>query len=730
MAKAIYIPYKGVFGGAESITTTLEWFNDASELVFLWVFPDGKGTQKVYTTATNAGSVTVSGTTVTISSIQDEAGESAIEVFVYRRSAVSTRAVEDSEMIPLKAMLTELEELYLAVEDVRIEVDKAIRMPEWENTEPHLMAREFRKGKAMGFDALGNPVCGILNIPELSDYLTLLNTLKDDLRNTHKQLTEQLDAHYEGLKGDLDKIKADTQSIHDATQNLHDAAEDFRDQCGDLLVEVGKLHTNTQLVLVECERILASIKKYEYRVVTREAYETLVESGNTEANVIYFVRGTVDVGKLVLEWLEKGVGETPQNLENFQTFIIEKVTNDIKDLEASTAEELLNRPTKIEVESAISESEERTNEKIDEALGSILSDIGSLTVATTEQAGVSKLGTGFVAEDGSAPVGVDENGRLCIPSIPEHMAALFKPASDGEVIGMARLGKALLACNDGDNGGYYAGGSATTARNWTQWLTRYQWNRIRAYGNTNGIYEDFYLVPGGDGENTRNVIARKKDLISAVLESPVLIDGKAGVVGKVLCPAISNQANTYGYYGTLGNLGCSSDNVFLTELSFYKRGNHNGNNVSTPLYLRVLRVVDGEWEIACESSNTITASSFAEGDAMTWQMTSHDTRGPISSTENIAIVFVTSTSHIASTSVSFGCKTSSIAGALLSAIPSSATTAPSVATGFAPAIDVAFCTTIPLVKTSDLDNYVPKSDYDVLLARVEALEAAQNTTEG
>ncbi|MBQ9739773.1 MAG: hypothetical protein IJV91_02425, partial [Kiritimatiellae bacterium] len=391
---------------------------------------------------------------------------------------------------------------------------------------------------------------------------------------------------------------------------------------------------------------------------------------------------------LVLEWLEKGVGETPQNLENFQTFITEKVVNDIRDLEASTSEALLNRPTKIEMEAAIAESEERMSAEMDGAFNSILESLSNLPVATVEVSGTGKLATEATIPDTAGPVGMTANGAFAVPFATDTQGGVIRTGGNGVGLSNNVLVLNLRTNHSGlnfQNRGLYV--NVATNDHPTA-------GTVEPVGtDTNGRL----CVPG----IKIDTISRKAEAVSGVLTSPVLIEGRIGVESKVLCSAITNQASTYGYYGTLENLGCASDsNVFITALTLYRRSDYTGYNVSTPVFLRVLRAVDGAWTVAYESTHTLTAADFAENDAMTWNMANKDGRGAIPSGETIAIVQVHQNSLIASSTIPFGCKTASISGSMATAM-SADPSAVSVAS-YAPAIDITFCTTVAIPKDSDV----------------------------
>lgn len=76
-----------------------------------------------------------------------------------------------------------------------------------------------------------------------------------------------------------------------------------------------------------------------------------------------------------------------------------------------------------------------------------------------------------------------------------------------------RHGKVIfITSDDNDNGGIYIGGSESTRISWMQRLSRFQWDKIRAYGNTNRVYEDYVLTPKEDGSNADKQIARMQDL--------------------------------------------------------------------------------------------------------------------------------------------------------------------------------------------------------------------------
>ena len=94
----------------------------------------------------------------------------------------------------------------------------------------------------------------------------------------------------------------------------------------------------------------------------------------------------------------------------------------------------------------------------------------------------------------------------------------------------AKHGKSLLASQNGEDGGFYVGANKSVRRSWTQYLTRYRQTGVRAYGATNGEYEDYLFAPRTEADEPLRV-ARMKDIPAA---------------GGTLTVAAENELNLYG----------------------------------------------------------------------------------------------------------------------------------------------------------------------------------------
>lgn len=231
-----YAPYKGVFTDGDSITATLDWFNEAEELYFVWAFGLGVYEPMDYRTAVDAGAVTVSGKTVTLKRlVKDEAD--ARTVFVFRRSLLTTAAEQTSlDAIPLAAMLAELEELRRCAEDAKVEAQKALRVPETDQDTTHFTDRETRAGQIAGFDDRGNPAVGkaVRQIQEIFELFEKMLALYEEMKETFEAFKEELaawEAEFrawaEGFRGEMEKLYDETMSVYKDVKAIYEKLKDW-----------------------------------------------------------------------------------------------------------------------------------------------------------------------------------------------------------------------------------------------------------------------------------------------------------------------------------------------------------------------------------------------------------------------------------------------------------------------------------------------------------------------
>ena len=486
--------------------------------------------------------------------------------------------------------------------------------------------------------------------------------------------------------------KSIAEKIAEAQQNFESLKEHSTALKREFSLELSaKFEELRALIALEGQKIIDEIKSYRYEVLTREKYEQRKAEGTLESDVIYFVRGTVDVGKLVLEWLEKGVGQIPENQEAFQQLITEQLSNEIRDVRADMTEGFSERPTQTEIEDALREFKESTSEDVGAQLQTVANAINAETQRAQE------------AEAGLVPYLPANNS--------DDMSGIF--------------GKTVFAIGDGDRGGFRVAGSQSSRANWTRYLLAMLWNKIRAYGSTDGQYEEFVFTVAGGANDEQNKVIRRKELSEFKTEAftnPVLREAYVGVPAKVLCPEITGDADVRGFFGMLGELLRVSGecNISPTAITAYKRGSGGTTLADMQRFLRVLRydAETGEWRVAFESTNTIRQSDYGSGEAMTWQMVNKDGRGAIPSSEQVAIVQTGAATNIATATDAWGVKVSShVSGAILPGQDLVAANRQS----YAPALDIAYDAVDLLA-----DKFVSTSDYDALVARVAALEATRS----
>lgn len=174
-------------------------------------------------------------------------------------------------------------------------------------------------------------------------------------------------------------------------------------------------------------------------------------------------------------------------------------------------------------------------------------------------------------------------------------------------------GKSLLASQNGEYGGFYVGANKSVTRAWTQYLTLYQQTGVRAYGATNGEYEDYLWSPRTDADEPLRV-ARMKDFDRIV--NPTLVVSTAGE--KTEEP--NENANMTAWVGTLGALkGLDADDataIVPDAVSVWRRTSGTTVNATLNMRMKIMRwdEASGAWAIAAKSKETRMWSNFANGE--------------------------------------------------------------------------------------------------------------------
>ena len=177
----------------------------------------------------------------------------------------------------------------------------------------------------------------------------------------------------------------------------------------------------------------------------------------------------------------------------------------------------------------------------------------------------------------------------------------------------AKHGKALLASQSAEDGGFYVGANRSATRAWTQYMTRYRQTGVRAYGETNGEYEDYLWAPRTEDDEPLRV-ARMKDFDRIV--NPTLVVSTEGE--KTEEP--DENANITAWIGTLGALkGLDADDataIVPDAVSVWRRTGGTTVNGTLNMRMKIMRwdEASGAWAIAAKSKETRIWNDFADGE--------------------------------------------------------------------------------------------------------------------
>ena len=177
----------------------------------------------------------------------------------------------------------------------------------------------------------------------------------------------------------------------------------------------------------------------------------------------------------------------------------------------------------------------------------------------------------------------------------------------------AKHGKSLLASQSGEDGGFYVGANRSATRAWTQYMTRYRQTGVRAYGATNGEYEDYLWAPRTEDDEPLRV-ARMKDFDRIV--NPTLVVSTEGE--KTEEP--DENANMTAWIGTLGALkGLEEDDasaIVPDAVSVWRRTKGTTVNGTLNMRMKIMRwdEASGAWAIAAKSKETRIWNNFANGE--------------------------------------------------------------------------------------------------------------------
>lgn len=680
----MYLIKRVYVSAGTSADLVVDWEHTVEELYF-WAFPDDFLQTSVQAESGTVESWIQAGkcTQLTRDTYRFKGGfVCGYTVFIARKSDVSTEPkLELGAAFPLASLIQAIGELTKRAEEDAQEILRALRVPEAEG-KMIVPMKEVRAGKILAFDKYGNPIVGLRELEEIS-----------------------------GLLEEIERLKSYF------TEQLRIALQEIRD------------------TLARINEIYAEILKYRYVVLTREEYDALAEAGELKSDVIYFVKGTRDLG-IEFKGLEERVAELSQrhaaDVANAQARIaaLDEVSsalsgaiNSVKklqeDLAAGVDAKLAGAAGEITaikaavaaVNAALEEIPAQIESKVSESTSSALAEeaaqreslAAQLAAEAAERAEadatlVSRANAlaekdaaidaqlaaletriealpdgGEMWEAVSEGLVVEAAAREALQAEMNENFAKFEGASSASEPG-AKHGKSLLASQDGENGGFYVAGNAAATRSWTQYLTRYQQRRLRVYGGTTGEYEDFVLL-ASNAEEERNKIARQKDFERIV--DPTLV--VSGVGEKTEEP--DNNADGVAWYGTLGELaglGSSDASPLVPQsISVWRRTSGTTVNGTLNIRMKIMRwdADAGAWAVAALSTTTRVWNNFANGDEIKFPFAwSGD---GIPANEKILIGFVRLIEEgSAGTFTKVSCAVTTARGGMISDTPALATAEP------------------------------------------------------
>lgn len=217
----------------------------------------------------------------------------------------------------------------------------------------------------------------------------------------------------------------------------------------------------------------------------------------------------------------------------------------------------------------------------------------------------------------------------------------------------------------------------------------------------------------GIAENT-NAIATEVTRAKAAEEAnATAIKTKISLLETVPATGTEN-ANCYGYVGTLRNLGAFGGSVSVESLSVFTR---TGATVNTDvaLWCRILKVVDGAWVIAAQSETSRKWNEVSVGSELSFRMKAIAGVVPPSADDKIAIVWVNDAS--AETTACNGMLGFRVNTSIAGGITSQITSDPSTSEGqsYSPVLKLHFA---PM---SGEEEVATKEELDALSSRVEEL---------
>lgn len=542
------------------------------------------------------------------------------------------------------------------------------------------------------------------------------DSMAEDLNALFGSLKQSLSDHADALGAALSELEQNAQNAREGAEAAQAASEAAQAVCEALAGEIRNLGANVESTYGEIlsiqthlEALYAELTRYRYEVLTREEYEAKKAAGTLEADVIYFVKGTVAIND-TLERLEEALSSlseayaelsarhdadvaalegTIQATSDALDAAFAEATAAIEalegkhDAESLAATQRLNdlqgglQTLKARVD-ALQEQADASTAGVAENAAGIAELQQSLTEKTDALRGLidaltTQVGEGD-AENNAVARGLLDRMDAAEAKNDEQDAGIAGNA--GEIAALkaqleAALNEDIPALLD-----FYTqaiadlqakSGVATATFSGTSKLstaTVMDVNDGRVGHDSNGALRVASATAAVKG--AVYLPASEASGLTSAAASLELLRTKA-TAASVECGATaeSDNCNQYSFVGPLSALGVTGAAADLNSVTFYRRANTTPNG-ATQVYLRLLKKTVGAdgnaaWQIASQSVNAVSFAAQTKngGKCGTFYMRRIAGVEPPTCAETVALVMVGAADAEVTTGLKFGCKVAS-----------------------------------------------------------------------
>ena len=162
-------------------------------------------------------------------------------------------------------------------------------------------------------------------------------------------------------------------------------------------------------------------------------------------------------------------------------------------------------------------------------------------------------------------------------------------------------------------------------------------SKIRKLKFSNVFGGNWTLIGESSWEELKSVTVKEWDAMNNKVFVPIYSNPNLDF------ESTSNNANCYGYVGSLKSVNVDGDLILIDSIAVYVREGEQSPNLDTPVWCRLLKFVNDTWEIVYQSTESKTIRGIAPETLFSFKMKAiDDTDKLIRPTDKIAIVYVDS----------------------------------------------------------------------------------------